>query len=92
MALVIADPVAIPHKDIPDVDIVYVRLHGSPEMYKSSYSDDTLLSIAELLADQARTTSNVWCVFDNTMDGAAICNALTLRKIWQQSSPRSGQL
>jgi uncharacterized protein YecE (DUF72 family) len=90
MALVIADPVVIPHKDIPDTDTVYLRLHGSPEMYKSSYPDDTLLSIAERLADRARTTSNVWCVFDNTMDGAAIRNALTLRRLWEKIPHRHG--
>lgn len=81
VALVIADPVAIPQKEIPDTDITYLRLHGSPEMYKSSYSDSALLSIAELLAKQAHKTSNVWCIFDNTMEGAAIKNALTLRDL-----------
>jgi uncharacterized protein YecE (DUF72 family) len=81
IALVTADPVAIPFKEVEDTDITYLRLHGSPEMYKSSYSDNVLQSIADQMIERARTTPNVWCIFDNTMDGAAIKNALTLRDL-----------
>ena len=83
--LVIADPAPIPQKEVPDIDTTYLRLHGSPEMYKSSYPDDALQSIAERLARQTHKTSNVWCIFDNTMDGAAIRNALTLRELWEKN-------
>lgn len=84
VAFVIADPAPLPPREVPDTDITYLRLHGSPEMYKSSYSHDTLQEIKKQLANRACTTTNLWCVFDNTMDGAAIQNALTLRDLWSK--------
>lgn len=50
----------------------YVRLHGKPEIYYSSYTDEEILSFSKLLAPDS------WCVFDNTASGAAIENALTM--------------
>ncbi|NTF98207.1 DUF72 domain-containing protein [Rhizobium rhizogenes] len=50
----------------------YVRLHGRPKIYYSSYSEDEIRSFLKLLA------SDSWCVFDNTASGAAIENALTM--------------
>ena len=53
----------------------YVRLHGKPKIYYSSYNDQEILSFAGLLA------ADSWCVFDNTASGAACENALTMRGI-----------
>lgn len=50
----------------------YVRLHGRPKIYYSSYSEDEIRSFLKLLA------SDSWCVFNNTASGAAIENALTM--------------
>jgi len=49
----------------------YIRLHGNPEIYYSSYTDEEIRSFSELLAKDS------WCIFDNTASGAAIENALT---------------
>ena len=56
--------------------VVYYRLHGSPDMYYSSY-DATYL---DRLADRMRHVrrSPVWCIFDNTARGAATLNAIEL--------------
>lgn len=51
----------------------YVRLHGAPEIYYSSYSEAEIHAFAERLGAES------WCVFDNTASGAAIENALTMR-------------
>lgn len=51
----------------------YVRLHGVPNIYYSSYSDAEICTFAERLGAES------WCVFDNTASGAAIENALTMR-------------
>ena len=51
----------------------YVRLHGTPKIYYSSYSDAEIRAFAERLGAES------WCVFDNTASGAAIENALTMR-------------
>lgn len=50
----------------------YVRLHGKPKVYYSSYSDAEISAFSELLGPDS------WCVFDNTASGAAIENALTM--------------
>jgi uncharacterized protein YecE (DUF72 family) len=58
-------------------DIAYFRLHGSPRMYYSSYSDEKLTALAAQLRDGK--AKRRWCIFDNTASGAAVGNALTLR-------------
>lgn len=50
----------------------YVRLHGRPKIYYSSYTSDELRTFSKLL------TPGAWCVFDNTASGAAAENALEL--------------
>ena len=54
----------------------YYRLHGSPQMYYSSYSSDYLDCLARRLTAAGRTP--VWCIFDNTARGAAVINAREL--------------
>ncbi|WP_332856173.1 DUF72 domain-containing protein [Duganella sp. S19_KUP01_CR8] len=73
---VIADPPAgQPGPHVPTSDTVYARLHGSPRMYYSSYTDEYLDSVAAHLADR-----DGWVIFDNTASGAALPNALALMK------------
>jgi uncharacterized protein YecE (DUF72 family) len=56
----------------------YYRLHGSPRIYYSAYSKEFISATAQRIqADQA-THREVWCIFDNTADGAATANALEL--------------
>jgi uncharacterized protein YecE (DUF72 family) len=57
----------------------YFRLHGSPQMYYSSYNDAFLTDLAIRIAALTSTGATVWCIFDNTALGAAIENALDLR-------------
>ncbi len=53
----------------------YVRLHGKPKIYYSSYTDEEIRSLSKLLARDS------WCVFDNTASGAAIENALSMLEL-----------
>ena len=70
---VLADPAPVwPPSDF-NGKARYIRLHGSPEMYHSSYSDADIRIFTEHLATDG------WCVFDNTASGAAIVNALTMQ-------------
>jgi uncharacterized protein YecE (DUF72 family) len=55
----------------------YMRLHGKPKVYYSSYGD------AELRAFETMLSTDSWCIFDNTASGAAIDNALTMREFLQ---------
>lgn len=59
----------------------YWRLHGSPEIYRSTYDDRRLAVAAEDLADAASEGAQSWCVFDNTALGAATANALDLAEL-----------
>ena len=75
VARVAADPPRAPTDGAPGgwTGLAYWRLHGSPKVYYSPYSDDALHALAPRLRRQD------WCVFDNTTSGAALGNALTLR-------------
>jgi uncharacterized protein YecE (DUF72 family) len=72
----IPDECEIKHR--ADSSLVYVRLHGSPELYKSSYDYTYLDDLAHTLQQRAKKGAQVWCVFDNTAQGAAQPNALHL--------------
>jgi uncharacterized protein YecE (DUF72 family) len=56
--------------------VVYYRLHGSPDMYYSSYDAAYLEHLADRLEHVRRAP--VWCVFDNTARGAATLNGIDL--------------
>ncbi|MDP3658642.1 DUF72 domain-containing protein, partial [Phenylobacterium sp.] len=59
--------------------LAYWRLHGSPRMYASDYDAAALQPLAVRLA--ACKAQEIWCIFDNTMYGAAAANALTLQAL-----------
>ncbi|GLS21002.1 hypothetical protein GCM10007874_40190 [Labrys miyagiensis] len=56
----------------------YLRLHGKPKVYYSSYSDDYISQLADVLL--ASKAALIWCIFDNTASGAAVQNALALKE------------
>ena len=71
-----ADPVPAPGASEPGGwrGLTYIRLHGSPRMYYSAYEAPFITARGRRLKAQR---SPVWCVFDNTADGAALGNALS---------------
>ena len=77
VARVAADPARVEAAAHPAgwSGLAYWRLHGSPRMYYSAYDADYLEALA---ADLKRASGEVWCVFDNTVSGAAAANALDL--------------
>lgn len=85
-----ADPPIIPVAAEPGgvAGKAYFRLHGSPEMHCSSYTSSYLDGLAFRLGAHARSDGVVWCMFDNTIRGAATVNALYLtRKISLSQRP-----
>lgn len=71
----IPDPAEQPaHGRVP----VYVRLHGSPRRYYSAYTVAQLEQLAGFLRVHPRRERYV--VFDNTASGAAVRNAIELRR------------
>jgi uncharacterized protein YecE (DUF72 family) len=57
----------------------YFRLHGSPQIYYSSYDEHRLALTRRALAASGAGVAASWCIFDNTAAHAALGNALALR-------------
>lgn len=65
--------------------ITYRRLHGSPRMYYSDYSEHFLERLADEVAQENASASESWCIFDNTAHGHAIPDALRLMRLVGES-------
>jgi uncharacterized protein YecE (DUF72 family) len=88
IARVAADPAPVPEAATPGGwnKLIYYRLHGSPRMYYSPYTQAFLNSLADSIAQQQQA-STVWCIFDNTASGAALGDANTLRNLLHTKIP-----
>jgi uncharacterized protein YecE (DUF72 family) len=74
---VLADPPAgQPGPHVPTTDASYIRLHGTPRVYYSAYSQEALREVEQRIAAMARPGADLWCIFDNTAEGHAVPNAL----------------
>lgn len=75
VARVAADPAPVPGAAAPGGwrGLTYVRLHGSPRIYWSSYDQASLDRWAALAHAGG---AEAWVIFDNTASGAATANAL----------------
>jgi uncharacterized protein YecE (DUF72 family) len=79
VARIAVDPALVVEAAVPGCwdGIVYYRLHGSPRMYYSAYSPEYLEDLSKTLLEAARSAP-VWCIFDNTAEGAATVDALNV--------------
>lgn len=80
IARVAADPAVVPRADQPGgwPGLAYIRLHGSPKMYYSDYSEAYLQELIGQIRE-LRQQAPVWCIFDNTASGAAVGNARSVQ-------------
>ncbi len=80
IARVAADPARVPAAGEPGGydRLMYLRLHGSPRIYYSSYDAAYLDALAARIESDLAADRTVWCIFDNTAAGAAAGNALGL--------------
>lgn len=86
IACVHADPPPVGGSEpVGDTGTLYLRLHGSPEIYYSAYDEPFLDAVAERLIHAHRSHIDAWCIFDNTARGEAIPNALTLMEKLKRS-------
>ena len=83
VARVAADPAKIPGAGAPGGAnrLVYYRLHGSPRMYYSAYTEEFLQSLATKVKALPGSTRQVWCIFDNTALHESWNNALQLSRL-----------
>ncbi len=81
-----ADPEPVPMTDPKwhSKSISYYRLHGSPDLYRSSYSYATLRNLSLQMQNQLDSIHEIWCIFDNTALSHATTNALDLGEIINQ--------
>jgi uncharacterized protein YecE (DUF72 family) len=82
IARVAADPAPVPEAAIPAgwSKLIYYRLHGSPHMYYTAYTEPFLQFLSTTIARQHRM-ADVWCIFDNTASCAALGDSLTLQRL-----------
>ena len=64
----------------------YWRLHGSPNIYRSSYLD-RIPEYAAQLKNEASRGRDVWCIFDNTASSAGTSDALALKDMLEAENP-----
>lgn len=81
VARVAADPAPVPAAALPGgwPGLVYVRLHGSPFIYRSGYEPEARAAWARRIAPFADAGIETWVVFDNTGSGRAAADALAFR-------------
>ncbi|QHC36753.1 DUF72 domain-containing protein [Komagataeibacter xylinus] len=60
--------------------LAYFRLHGTPDIYKSRYTQAAVKAHAEVIAALAARGTEVWTIYDNTAYGAAVQNGFELMK------------
>lgn len=79
VARVAADPALCAAAGVPGGwhGLEYWRLHGSPVIYRSSYSD-RIDQLASAIRTAGTGASPAWCIFDNTASSAATADALAL--------------
>ena len=93
VARVVADPPRPEQARLPggDASLRYIRWHGSPRVYWSSYDDERLATLADFITREPAKTQ-VWCVFDNTASGAALGDALRLKQLLSPRRSASSSL
>lgn len=85
---VAADPPLITETLRPtgDSSLSYFRLHGTPRVYYSSYSDEFLSALAERIMGLLSDHHKVWTIFDNTAAGAGAVDATRLKELLDRLS------
>lgn len=67
---------------------VYMRLHGSPRTYYSTYTDAFLKQLADETTTLLSGNQPVWLIFDNTAAGGALTNAMALLGALDVATPQ----
>ncbi len=73
--------VGFPYLETITSSNIYLRFHGPGKLYSSSYSDEMLHDYAVKIKKWAKAGHTIWVYFNNTMNGVALENANTLKKM-----------
>ncbi|KQV59697.1 MULTISPECIES: DUF72 domain-containing protein [unclassified Duganella] len=63
------------------INATYVRLHGSPQIYRSVYEPERLAQVASWLCERRGQDGSSLVIFDNTMSGTQLRQAAQLRQM-----------
>ncbi len=70
----------LPDEIIKNSPLVYYRFHGAPELYKSAYSSQKLSAFVRKIMQEPEP-KQVFVYFNNDIGGAAIDNALSMKRM-----------
>ena len=85
---VIADPAkGQSGEHVPTAHDIYLRLHGSPLVYRSDYEPEFLAQLGHDMAGHLAAGRQVWCMFDNTMSRSYVDQAVALQQAVRQAAP-----
>jgi uncharacterized protein YecE (DUF72 family) len=76
---------SLPRTIITNTQTVYIRLHGDPQMFYSSYSASYLNELYQTIVKKKKI-KEAYIYFNNTAGTAGIINALQLQQIIQTSA------
>ncbi len=65
-------------------DFIYARFHGVPRLYVSDYSQSELERWAGILLDASEGRRDIYCYFNNDVEGHAVSNAALLRELLEK--------
>lgn len=81
VALVFADSPEYPRVEAVTADFMYVRMHGSGELFSSRYSSEELRGLAKRVKGWLESGLDVYVYFNNDSKGNAVDNAKELMAI-----------
>jgi uncharacterized protein YecE (DUF72 family) len=79
VALVSADSSDYPKSEEATASFVYLRMHGSQELFPSDYSEKELKLLSQRIKQYQRAGLTVYCYFNNDSRGYAVKNAQRLK-------------
>ena len=78
---VIADSPSFPKTETITADFVYIRMHGSRDLFSSNYTEKELKGLAQKIKKWQGQKLNVYIYFNNDAHGFAIRNARELLEL-----------
>ena len=79
--IVISSSPSFPYHEIITGNLCYIRMHGSEQLYSSSYSEKELQKLSALIRKNLKKNINTYVYFNNDAFGYAIENAMKLIKL-----------
>ena len=76
--IVISSSPSFPYHEIITGNLCYIRMHGSEQLYSSSYSEKELQKLSALIRKNLKKNINTYVYFNNDAFGYAIENARKL--------------